>query len=279
MTTLVPTQDEASAAQVAFGVEVRIKQAMHDGRDALWRLAEALYEFDEMRGWEALGHDNKEQWLADADVTLAKGTYHRLVRTWRKLVVERQIDAGRLRLLDQSKVAIVTDAIVKNDTTVDEALSDVEALAARDLREKYYGPRPTLDESPAPAQEPEFTEGEHSDADDDVDAIPDYVPPVDPDSEEPMSEEELASALADEEALAQGAVALTTAVVDGEVVRAEVLEPGYDYPPWVTPGAVQTMLNDLRFGLGSGASYPRLSRQGCQIAEQLAQAWLATHSN
>ena len=279
MTDIVPAQDEASAAQLAWGVQARIKHAMADGRDALWRLAEALYEFEEMRGWTALGYDNKEQWLADADITLSKGTYHRYVRTWRKLVVERQIDAERLRQLDQSKVAIVTDAIVKNESLVDEALSDVEALPARDLREKYYGPPPS---NVGREEEPkdEFTEGTHSDADDDVDVIADYVPPVDPDSDEPMTEAELQSALADEEARAEaaGAIALTTATIDGEVVQAEVID-GYEFPPWVTKGAVEAMLSDLRFGLGSGASYPRLSRQGCQIAEQLAQAWLSTQSS
>ena len=136
------SQQAVAEAEEAYAVETQVKAAMAEGREALWRLAEALYAFDEMRGWLKLGHDNLSSWLADSDVTLTRGTYYRLVKTWRKLVVERHIDAGRVRLLDQSKVAIVVDQIADGKATVDDALADVEALGAQDLREKYYGPKP-----------------------------------------------------------------------------------------------------------------------------------------
>ena len=44
MTTTELTRQEE--AEVAFSIETQIKEAIADGRDALWRLAEALYEFD-----------------------------------------------------------------------------------------------------------------------------------------------------------------------------------------------------------------------------------------
>lgn len=145
-------QDGAVAeSEEAYAIETQIKAAMADGREALWRLAEALNAFDEMRGWLKLGHDNLSSWLADADVTLTRGTYYRLVRTWRKLVVERKIAPDRVRLLDQSKVAIVVDRITEGKVKVDDAFADVESLGASDLREKYYGPKP---EKVEPAEEP-----------------------------------------------------------------------------------------------------------------------------
>ncbi len=129
--------DAAVAAEEAYAVETQIKAAMRDGRDALWRLMEALYAFDDMRGWLALGHDNLTQWLADPEVSMTRTTYYRWVKTWGKLHVERNIDGERLRQLDASKASMVVDVIVAGKAPVDEVLSDVEELGARDLREKY----------------------------------------------------------------------------------------------------------------------------------------------
>jgi hypothetical protein len=153
-------QNAVAESEEAYAVETQVKAAMADGREALWRLAEALHAFDEMRGWLKLGHDNLSQWLADSDVTLTRATYYRLVRTWRKLVVERHIDADRVRGLDQSKVAIVVDQITEGKATVDDAFADVEALGASDLREKYYGPKP---EKPKPA-DPDPANTDNSDS-------------------------------------------------------------------------------------------------------------------
>lgn len=129
-------QDAAEVAD-ARAVANAIKAALADGREALWRLAEALHAFDEMRGWRDLGYRTLSEWLADADVAITRGTYYRLVKSWRKLVVERKVDADRVRLLDQSKVAIVVDRIAGNEVKVDDAFADVAALGTQDLRAKY----------------------------------------------------------------------------------------------------------------------------------------------
>jgi len=137
-TAVMPTEHEAAEeAQIAFQIEQQVKRAIRKGREALWELAEALYEFDEARGWQALGHEHLNEWLADNEIGIPRATYYRYVRTWRKLVVERQIDAARLRQLDQSKVAEVVDKIAAAEVTVDEALDDVEAMGWRDLHERY----------------------------------------------------------------------------------------------------------------------------------------------
>lgn len=270
-------------AEEAFAIESQIKQAMADGRDALWRLAESLYLFDEAKGWHALGYENLSHWLAEADVSITRPTYYRYVRTWRKLVVQKQIDANRIRQLDQAKVAIVADKIAANEVLVEDALNDVESLGARDLREKYYS-------KPEPAQNPATT--------DEVDSGQVVEPaPVD----EPPTADELGVKLppyADEvnieivsvplEATLDGEPVEVTVevgeVVDGELVEDEAeLESQvaeaevYEFPGWVTQTAIDGMLAELRSAVDSGASFPRIGRKHCQIAIELAQAWLASH--
>lgn len=142
-------QNAAAEAEEAFAVETQIKAAMRDGRDALWRLMEALYAFDEKRGYLALGHENLSAWLADPEVSMTRTTYYRFVKTWGKLHVERKIDSERLRQLDASKASLVVDVIVAGKAPVDEVLSDVEELGARDLREKYLPPAKPKQVEPA----------------------------------------------------------------------------------------------------------------------------------
>lgn len=247
MSVDIEAQQRQHEARVAFDIERRIKAAISDGRDALWRLAEALYEFDEAHGWLKLGHENLNQWLADADVTISRGTYYRYVRTWRKLVVEKQIEPERIRLLDQSKVAIVADKIASDEVLVDDALNDVESLGAQDLREKYYGK----------SEEPASNVGQSDEEEPESEPEPDPVEPVRADEIDLTSDEPLES-------------------VAG-VVEVEVVE--YEFPGWVTPGAVTQAVQDLRSAADSGASFPRVSRASAQIAEQLCIAWLSTRQS
>jgi hypothetical protein len=153
MTTAELVKQEAGAGTALEAQEAasQIKAALASGRKALWELAEALYAFDEMKGWQQLDYATLSDWLADTEGTITRSTYYRLVRTWRKVVVELEVDADRVSLLDQSKVAIVADKIGGEETTVDDALADVEALGAQDLREKYKPSRP----KPTPAGEAE----------------------------------------------------------------------------------------------------------------------------
>lgn len=241
---LVPSENEA---EVAFGIETRVKAAILVGRKALWDLAEALYEFDEAKGWYALGHENLSSWLADADVTISRPTYYRYVRTWRKLVVEKQISAQRIKQLDQSKVAIVADLIHENRVVAEDALADVEAMPAQDLRVKYLGkeePAPKPEESVVPEPEPR----DEPPTADTID-VPSEIVDV-TDHGEPVGE----------------------VVVSDEV---QVPEGDFEFPGWVTLGAVTNTLNDLKHALDSGAQFPRIGRRHAQVAQQLAEAWLA----
>lgn len=244
-------QNAVAESEEAYAVETQVKAAMADGREALWRLAEALHAFDEMRGWLKLGHDNLSQWLADSDVTLTRATYYRLVRTWRKLVVERHIDADRVRGLDQSKVAIVVDQITEGKATVDDAFADVEALGASDLREKYYGPKP---EKPDPANTSNGTSG-HQPPEDPPAGEPDPTAGDDESSEEPG---EAAGSTGEEPDPAD----------DPDFTPVEGADDELGEPAETTSASMQALVEadelpwgELKVAYESGAAFPRTSRE------------------
>lgn len=136
---LTPAEAQARAEQ-CYEIEQRIKDAMHTGRTAIWMLAEALYDFDEERGWSALGYESLSHWLADPDIAMTRTTYYRMIGQWRALVIEHQIDRERLEELDVSKVEIVLPAVRAGKKTLEEALDDATTMGRRDLREEYFGP-------------------------------------------------------------------------------------------------------------------------------------------
>ncbi|MHB1808283.1 MAG: hypothetical protein ACYCU0_03180 [Solirubrobacteraceae bacterium] len=136
MTTVGMVKPDAEALG-AEQVASQIKAALADGRKALWRLAEALHAFDEMRGWNELGYANLAEWMAETDGAITRSTYYRLVGTWRKVVVETRIDPACVRELDHSKVAIVVDEIRRDESKAEKVLADVQSLPASELRAKY----------------------------------------------------------------------------------------------------------------------------------------------
>ena len=129
----------------ATDIEDRIRQAIGAGRLALWALIEAAYEFEEEQGWIALGYDSKDEWLAQPEIGISRTQFFRMVRTWRTLVIRRQVDVPTLVRLDTSKVGIVLGAIEASRVDVEEALADADALAVRDLRTKYMRPEDEQD--------------------------------------------------------------------------------------------------------------------------------------
>lgn len=118
-------------------IEYRIKAALHKGREAMWELAEQLHAFDERSGWRALGHDTIGEWLADPDITIKRTNYYRAVDAWRQLVVIRKVELPTLGALDLTKVDIALPALKRGEAMLEDVISDVEVLGARDLRIKY----------------------------------------------------------------------------------------------------------------------------------------------
>jgi hypothetical protein len=130
-------QEWADWGDRARSIEHRVFEAIEGGRRALWALAEALYDFNEDKGWLALDYETAGAWLAQPEIGVRPSSYYNLVRMWRVLVVERGADSKRLEKLDASKAVVVLPSVVKHRTTIEDALADVEALPWRDLREKY----------------------------------------------------------------------------------------------------------------------------------------------
>ena len=125
----------------ALDIEARVKEALAEGKSALWKLSEALYEFDQQQGWEKLGYENLTRWLADPEIDMTRGTYYRLVRTWQKLAVEKGIERPQLEQVNMSKAALVADEIAAGTVRPATALKDVQQLSASELRLKYDKPK------------------------------------------------------------------------------------------------------------------------------------------
>jgi hypothetical protein len=198
-------EDRQAASEAAFALQERVKEGMAAGRQALWILASALYEFEETAGWLALGYEKKSDWLADPEIQLTRSTYNRLVRAWRSLVVEREIDPGSLKELDASKIEIVLPRVEKGEVTMESALDDVKTLGFRDLREAYFKPklgRPkaeVVDVGPAEANVPAGAPSSPVDETDDDTGPTDQVEEAD--AQEASETPESVGNVVDEEAM------------------------------------------------------------------------------
>lgn len=104
---------------------------------ATWGLAEKLYEFHESGAWSLLGYHSLNDFLAQPELGISRSHFFRLTKIWRDLVVVRKVAPARLLKLEPTKVAEVTAAIMRGDTTPAKALADAESLAKSDLRAKY----------------------------------------------------------------------------------------------------------------------------------------------
>ena len=253
-------EERQEAGAIARAIQNQIHAAIHKGREALWELSEALYDFDETRGWLGLGYENLSQWLAEPEHAMSRTQYYRLVRTWRKLVVERQIDADRLRLLDQSKVALVADKIASAEVLVDEALADAEELGWRDLRDRYVAPTPSAG-TPEVKTVPALAQPE-----------PDTAEPVRADEIDEPSPQDDTRAL-EEEPDVHGEVVLDPAAPSGVVTRNSIEAARTALPEHVlellSGGRMQAARKEVHVGVGAGASHPRVTRHTLLLFDRL----------
>ena len=156
--------DMQQKREESAALDLQIRTVLSGTRELGWELAKACYEFEEISGWHAMDCDSRNEWLASPEIGMRYQTYMRLVRCYRGTVVERKVDFSSMKRIDPSKVDIVLPALNSGRVTLDDALGDAEALAQRDLREKYIGPQ-----LPAPADDPAYDDGyqEQDAADDD----------------------------------------------------------------------------------------------------------------
>jgi len=166
-------EEYAEWTEQAFQDEQAIKAGLRNARAGLWQAAEALYRFSETSGWAALGHESLGDWLADPEITMSRSTYFRMVEAHRELVVLRH--SPNVGTLDLTKVGIALPALKRGAVTLEEVLSDVESLGARDLREKY-GLRSLPSGAPADSeQEQDFTNGDGGERLDEATGLEDFA--------------------------------------------------------------------------------------------------------
>jgi hypothetical protein len=149
-------QEVEALQQKSYALDQRVKTAVAQGREALWEVAQACYEFHEIRGWEVLGYEHQQDWCNDPEVGMSVTTFQRFVSNWRDLAVARQIPAADLKELDQSKVQTVLPSIKQGKVPVKQALADAKVLGRSDLVEKYVrqSEKPTEEETTAPPVNP-----------------------------------------------------------------------------------------------------------------------------
>jgi hypothetical protein len=137
MGTDVADQAQQALAKEAFEVERRIVANAQSISVATWELSKDLYELHERGLFRALGYDTLEEFLAMPELGMSRAQFFRLTRTWRDLVVVRQVPEERVRALEPSKVHEVLPKVMKGDAILNDALDDAEHLGFRDLRIKY----------------------------------------------------------------------------------------------------------------------------------------------
>lgn len=134
-------QEHQERVEACRALDQQVKASLAAGREAMWRLAQALAEFDESSGWSALGFERKEDWLAQPDVDLSYDQFQRLVRTYRETAL-RRVDFATLQTLEPSKVDLVLPAVKDGRVPMTQALEDAGTLTARQLRAAYSRPKP-----------------------------------------------------------------------------------------------------------------------------------------
>jgi len=134
-------EEHAERVEACRALDQQVKAGLRAGREALWRLAKALHEFDEENGWTALGFAKKDDWLAHPDVDLSYDQFQRLVRVYRE-TARRQADFVALQTTDLSKVDLVLPAVKEQRVSLDDALEHARTLSWRELRAEYKPPKP-----------------------------------------------------------------------------------------------------------------------------------------
>jgi hypothetical protein len=157
-------EEAQELAERAFELQEKIVAGLQVGREAAWRVAEQLHEFDEISGWLALGYDTLSEWLAQPEVQVNTRTYYRYVHAYRETVVRRRIPLKTMAAIDHSKVDVVIGRVNSGEVRIEDALADARALGWRDLRVKYLKRRPPVVE-PASAGTQEVVDEVRDDAD------------------------------------------------------------------------------------------------------------------
>lgn len=135
-----PEQVVQQEADESHAIHTQIVAALLDGRAAVWRLAEAFHELNERRGWQALGFDTLGEYLAQPEIAYQRAAFYALVGMWQELKL-RRVARERVERLEWTKLRVTVPALKAGNVTIEDAVSDAEALSRSDLIEKYVSTR------------------------------------------------------------------------------------------------------------------------------------------
>lgn len=151
MTDLVTIDDVSRARTRAADLDRDIREVCRRIRVVWTHLAADLYEFQQVRGWEALGHVSFREWLAGPDIEIGYRQATRMIEAHRELVIDRALPIGDLEGVEITKLAVVLPSVKRGDTDVAEALADARTLSRQDLSAKYvHGRNGPLDATTEP---------------------------------------------------------------------------------------------------------------------------------
>jgi hypothetical protein len=148
-------EEQQERAQHCFELSEAIKAGLRAGREAMWETARACAQFDDENGWTALGYESLNHYLADPEVSVTRSTFFRWVQVYRE-VSQRRIPESTLGEIELSKVQIVLPAVKTGKVKMADALEDVKALGAQDLRTKYMKRPDPKDLADAAKEDPEL---------------------------------------------------------------------------------------------------------------------------
>lgn len=131
-------EEQEQRGAEAKHLENEIKLQLRKTREGLWRSAKALYEFQEISGWTALGMKQRE-WLAQPDIGITREDFFDYTRMYRVMCVQKGVPFEELIGLHHSKVRLVLSAVEQERVSLSKALEDVREHSASDIRDEYIG--------------------------------------------------------------------------------------------------------------------------------------------
>jgi hypothetical protein len=132
---------------------VRIKQLMHQSKTLMLVVAAELYEFQKLRQYMPLGYDTFEAFLADPDIDIARRTAYRLIRIYKKYILElgcatdALIEAGPSKLDEMASYVTEENKMQLLNTASTLSRSDLQVYLTHNEKEYTESWRHTLREA------------------------------------------------------------------------------------------------------------------------------------
>jgi hypothetical protein len=137
VTTVLEPQVSESRVERAERLDREIVAGIRAIRMAWVLLAEFVYQFHDERGWETLGYETLNAYLAEPHRDIKRRQFFRLVELHREFVIERGVSPLVLAEIDVSRMIELLPAIRDGNVSVDELLETARTCTSRELRRRY----------------------------------------------------------------------------------------------------------------------------------------------